>query len=87
MNENTIELDNKNKLKREKNKKQNVNIFKRFSKFIKECVSELKKVSWTSKKETLKNTFIVILTVFISVLICYGFDSVISLGLNFLIKQ
>lgn len=83
MTDNTINLNkkenNKKKLK-EKTKKKNI-----FT-YFKETKYELKQVSWSTKKETLKNTFVVLLTVFTSVLICYGFDSLISFGLKLLIK-
>lgn len=91
MTENTIELNNndkKKKIKKEKNKKKNKEKSKKKNLFtyFKETKYELKQVSWTSKKDTLKNTGTVILTVFASVLICYGFDSLISFGLKLLIK-
>lgn len=89
MSENTIELNNKDtekKVKREKNKKRKKNKRKKISTYLKETKYELKQVSWSTKKETLKNTWIVILTVMVSVLICYGFDSFISYGLKLFIK-
>lgn len=87
MSENTIELNNKDtekqvKRKKKKEKKKR----KKISAYLKETKYELKQVSWSTKKETLKNTWIVILTVIISVLICYGFDSFISFGLKLLVK-
>ena len=91
MSENTIELNNKDtekKVKKEKKKKKRKEKKKRKSLFtyLKETRYELKQVSWSTKKETLKNTWIVILTVLVSVLICYGFDSFISFGLKLFIK-
>lgn len=89
MNENTVELNNKNnknKLQREKNKKIKISFFRKIVNYFKETRYELKQVSWSTKKETFKNTFVVILTVFISVLICYGFDSLISFLLKLIIK-
>lgn len=89
MNENTVELNNKNnknKLQREKNKKLKIGFFRKIINYFKETKYELKQVSWSTRKETLKNTFVVILTVFISVMICYGFDSLISFLLKLIIK-
>lgn len=83
MTDSTIKLNNKEnekKIKKEKTKKKSL-----FT-YFKETKYELKQVSWSTRKQTLKNTFIVLLTVFTSVLICYGFDSLISFGLKFLIK-
>ena len=41
-----------------KNKKPN--IFKKIAKFFRECKSEMKKVTWLSGKETVKNSIIVV---------------------------
>lgn len=85
MNENTIDISKNKKIDKKKERKTKKKR-KKVSSYLKETRYELKQVSWSSKKETLKNTFIVILTVIISVLICYGFDSSISFGLKLLIK-
>ena len=88
MSENAIELNNKDtekKVKKEKKRKEKKKR-KKISSYLKETRYELKQVSWSTKKETLKNTWIVILTVIVSVLICYGFDSFISFGLKLLVK-
>ncbi|MFP4472325.1 MAG: preprotein translocase subunit SecE [Candidatus Omnitrophota bacterium] len=37
-------------------------MFGRFGKFIKEVVAELKKVSWTSRKELIHSTWVVIIS-------------------------
>ena len=45
-------------------------LFKRIGKFFRECMSEMKKVTWLSGKETSKSSFIVIVvTVALCVLI------------------
>ncbi len=54
------------------------NIFKRFAKLCKEIVSELKKVTWPTGKETTKSTGIVIVVVLIFFLVLLGIDSGLS---------
>lgn len=84
MSENTIDVYENKQIKKKERKKKKKR--KKIATYLKEMRYELKQVSWPSKKETLKNTFIVILTVIVSVLICYAFDSLISFGLKLLIK-
>ena len=45
----------------EKKKNKKPNIFKRIGKFFRECKSEMKKVTWLSRKETVKSSVIVVL--------------------------
>ncbi len=40
-------------------------MFEKATKFISEVISELKKVSWPSRKETINSTFVVIVLIFI----------------------
>ena len=84
----------KDKVKKAKKDKQ-PNIFHRIAKFFRECKSEMKKVTWLSRKETFKSSVIVVV---VTVALCaviglidtaleYGIvglrDLVIHLGLNF----
>ena len=77
----------KDKQKKKKDKKKKDKKKKKLSQYLKETRYELKQVTWSSKKETLKNTWIVICTVIISVLICWGFDTLLSQALSLLINK
>ena len=46
------------KIEKKKNKKPG--LFKRIAKFFRECKSEMKKVTWLSRKETFKSSLIVV---------------------------
>ncbi len=50
------------------------NIFKRLGSFFAKSWSELKKVSWPTFKEVMKNTGIVLLVVLFFGVIIFGFD-------------
>ena len=45
------------------------NIFKRIGKFFTDVVSEMKKIVWPSKKQTLNNTAVVVIVVVAAVVI------------------
>lgn len=68
--------------KEKKEKKKRKGLIAKF----KEIRYELKQVTWTSKKETLKNTITVLFVVGLSSIIVYGMDSILSLGLKALVK-
>ena len=61
---------------------------KRFSlvSYIKETKSELKRVSWPSRKELLKNTGVVLTVVISSTLLVWVLDSVFSSALGLILK-
>ena len=61
---------------------------KRFSlvSYVKETKTELKRVSWPSKKELLKNTGVVLTVVISSTLLVWGLDSVLSSALGLILK-
>ena len=61
---------------------------KRFSlvSYIKETKQELKRVTWPTKKELLKNTGIVLTVVISSTLLVWGLDSVLSSALGLILK-
>ena len=50
-------------------------VFARFSKWLRELKSELKKVQWPSKKQTINNTLIVIACVLIIGAFIWVFDA------------
>ncbi len=62
------------------------NIFKRFARLCKEIVSELKKVTWPTGKETTKSTGIVIVVVLIFFLVLLGIDSGLTALYNLLVS-
>ncbi len=77
--EETSSKDKKAKEKKQKEKKPNV--FKRFAYYIRDCVSELKKVTWLSKKETAKSS-LVVLTVVIALSVVIGIlDTAFEFGI------
>ena len=72
----------------EASKKQNIFVraWSRSKRFFRELKSELKKVSWTSKEQILKNTLIVLLCVLIVGIFIWVFDAVAGLVINGIIS-
>ena len=69
--------------KNEKTKKKaKKNIFK----YLKETNAELKRVSWSSKSKTFKDSITVLVTIFLAVVFSFIIDSGISYFLKVLIK-
>ena len=60
------------------NKKSKANIFSRIAKWLRELKSELKKVQWPTAKQTMKNTFIVILCVIVVGVVIWISDALAS---------
>ncbi len=54
------------------NKKPNV--FVRFFKYLRECVGEMKKITWTSPKTATKNFFIVLIVIIVVGLFLFALD-------------
>jgi len=72
------ELNEKEIKKPKKEKKPG--LFKRIGKYFRECVSEMKKVTWLSRKETVRSSAVVIIvTVALCVLIGV-LDTVLEFG-------
>ena len=67
---------------------QEAKVKKRFSlvSYVKETKTELKRVSWPSRKELLKNTGVVLTVVISSTLLVWGLDSVLSSALGLILK-
>ncbi|MBU5289824.1 preprotein translocase subunit SecE [Paraclostridium bifermentans] len=61
---------------------------KKFSlvRYVKETKSELKRVTWPTKKELLKNTGIVLTVVVSATILVWALDSVLSGALNLILK-
>ena len=60
--------------------------FERIGKFFRDTVSEMKKVVWPSKKQTLNNTLVVLVVVVVAAVIIMVLDAVFHLGLNLLLR-
>ena len=58
----------------------------RIVRFFKEVKSELKKVTWPSKKQVTKNTLVVIAAVVLIGIVIWVLDLLFSLGLGIFIK-
>ena len=61
---------------------------KRFSlvAYIKETIAELKRVTWSTKKELLKNTGIVLATIISFTILAWALDTLLSGALALIIK-
>jgi len=55
-----------------------MSIFKQFGSFLKETKKEMRKVTWSTKKELFQNTVTVLLFVFLLMLFFMASDFVIS---------
>ena len=65
--------DSKKPVKKDAKKK--INIFKRIGKFVKDVISELKKVTWPSRKNLISYTVAVLVFVAIMMVVVYAIDS------------
>lgn len=52
-----------------------VSIFKKITRFIKDVIVELKKVTWPSRKNLISYTIAVVVFVIIMMVVIYGIDS------------
>ncbi len=64
------------------NKKQKFNLFS----YIKETKAELKRVTWPTKKELLKDTGVVLTVVILSTILVWGLDTLLSSALKLILK-
>lgn len=62
------------KTKKPSQSSERVSVFGRVITFFKECVRELKKVSWPGKKEVGNSTFVVLICLIIVTLLVLGVD-------------
>lgn len=72
--------------KEETKKKSKKSLFKDKFTYIKDTKAELKRVSWSSKSKTFKDTITVLVAIFLAVVFSFGIDSIISFLLKALIK-
>lgn len=76
------------KVKKEKKVEKKPGVFSRIGKWFKEMKSELKKVQWPTRKQTINNTLIVIACVIVVGVFIWAFDwlanGIIDIIINFL---
>ena len=58
----------------------------RFVQWFRDLKSELKKVVWPTKEQTIKNTTVALVVTFASAILLWGFDFVAGRGVDALIK-
>lgn len=78
-------VDNSNK-KSDKKKVEKTKKPSKTKKVAKDTLNEIKKVTWPSFKTVLKQTGVVLAVVVVFALVIFGFDRVLSLGYNALVK-
>ena len=66
-----------NAVKKETGKK--LTLGKRISKWWREMKSELKKVIWPTPKQTVNNTAVALVVMFVSAIVVWGFDEIAQL--------
>ncbi|MBE6794061.1 MAG: preprotein translocase subunit SecE [Ruminococcaceae bacterium] len=59
------------------------NIFQKIAKYFRECVGEMKKISWPTLSQTTKNFLIVLVVVIVIGALIYGLDQ----GLYFVLGK
>ena len=74
----TQETKKQKDVKKEKKKNKKPNIFKRFGAKCKDVFSELKKVSWPTFAQVVKQTGIVLAVVLVFMVVIFGFDMGLS---------
>ncbi len=78
--------DNKNLEKKDAKKDKKPGLGKKISKFFREYKSELKKISWPTLPEVIKNSLVTIAVVAIVGLFIWGVDTVLTLGRDAILK-
>lgn len=58
------------------------NIFQRIAKYFRECIGEIKKISWPTLSQTTKNFLIVIVVVLVMGIFIYALDQGLYFVLN-----
>ncbi len=62
------------------------NVFKRIGKFFTDLVSEMKKIVWPSRKQTLNNTLAVVVIVLVAALVIVLLDLAFGMLLELLLS-
>lgn len=55
-------------------KKKKTNVFAKLFKYLRECVGELKKITWPTFSQTTKNFGVVLLVILVSGVLIYALD-------------
>lgn len=58
------------------------NIFQKIAKYFRECVGEIKKISWPTVSQTTKNFLIVLVVVLVMGILIYALDQGLYFVLN-----
>ena len=62
--------------------KKKMNIFKKIAKYFRECIGELKKITWPTLSQTTKNFLIVLAVVLVMGVLIYALDQGLYFVLN-----
>ena len=62
--------------------KKKMNFFQKIAKYFRECVGELKKITWPTLSQTTKNFLIVLVVVLVMGILIYGLDQGLYFVLN-----
>jgi len=62
--------------------KKKKNFFQKIAKYFRECVGELKKITWPTLSQTTKNFLIVLVVVLVMGVLIYGLDQGLYFVLN-----
>ena len=62
--------------------KKKLNFFQKIAKYFRECVGEIKKISWPTVSQTTKNFLIVLVVVLVMGILIYGLDQGLYFVLN-----
>ncbi|MCQ2446447.1 MAG: preprotein translocase subunit SecE [Clostridia bacterium] len=65
-------------------KEKKPNIFKRIGKWFRDIINEIKKITWPTMNQTLKNTLIVIVMVLVVGAYIWILDAILSYGISLL---
>lgn len=66
-------------------KKKKPSIFARIGKWFRELRSELKKVTWPTRKQIINNTSVALVVMVVSAIVLWGFDYIASQAVRTLI--
>jgi preprotein translocase subunit SecE len=67
-------------------KKPKKNGLKKSTRFFKDLMSEIKKVVWPSKKQTINNTLVVIVVMLIAGAFVWGLDSLLTFVVRLILQ-
>ena len=65
-------------------KEKKPSVFKRMGKWFRDMIGEIKRITWPTIPQTLKNTLIVVVVVLVVGLYIWILDAILSYGIGFL---